>query len=312
MRTLERQALLADQQAVRDLLARLPESDPLGRMSLEARLRDIEAQLAKLEATPDTVGSVALIFGGAPVQGSRSIAADFSTRAIHEFQDLVAKRLATEESGKLGSRGPIPLRSVVNLGITDLLRGSIGFVLEETGPNHELAPTNLKKAIDDVARMVAATAAESAEEFEGTLEAFDERLLVSLRDFFRTLDEKRATLRIVESEREVQLDAPAVHRGRERIDALQITEEESDTVIGELLGLLPGSRRFELKLSNGEVIKGGVAPDVGPRYLELIGNPNQVPVGRIWRTKMRMRVIQQRSKVPRTLYTLVELIERMS
>ena len=56
----------------------------------------------------------------------------------------------------------------------DMLRGSVGFVLEETGLNHEIAPTSLKKAIDDVAHMVASTALENAADFEGALETLDD------------------------------------------------------------------------------------------------------------------------------------------
>lgn len=177
MKALERQALLADRRTVRDLLDRLPGTDPLGRMSLEARLAEIDASLAALEESQE--------------------------------------------------------------------------------------------------------------------------------------DEKRATVRIVESDREVSLDVPAVHRGRQRIDAIQITDSVSEEIVGELLGLLPGSHRFELRLPTGEIIKGSVSAEVGLLYLSLIETPDESPVGRLWRTKMRIREVQERNKLPRKLFTLVGLVERI-
>jgi len=313
MKELERQALLADQAAVRGLLEELPDSDPLGRLSFAGRLAVIDQRLAELTTNPGLIGSVALLFEGGPVWGSRSIDVEFASTILRSFKDLVTKRVAGEELGRLGSRGRIPLRSEVSLRVKDLVRGSVGFVLEEGGVNQELVDTVVKTAIDDVTRVVLTTAGESVDDFEAEIDSLDHRLLVSLREFFRTLDETQASLRIVEGERDVELNSFAVHRGRERIDMIEIKDEENEQIVGEILGILPGARRFEMKLrGTGEIIKGSLAASLAPAYLTSIEIPGEAPVvGRVWRVKMKVREITERNKDPRRAYTLIGLLERV-
>jgi hypothetical protein len=311
MKRLELEALFADRESVRSMLASLDDDDPVGRLSFGARLSSIEEQIQRVAALHETSGSVALLFAGGPVHGSRSIEADFATSVLKSFQDLVTKRIAGDEFGRLGSRGRVPERTPSTLAIRDLVRGSVGFVLEEHSANSELADTPVKKAIDDVTVIISQAAAESEEAFEASVETLDPRMLVSLRDFFRALDDGAASVRIVEDERDASLDLQAVHRARVRVEATEVEDLESETVVGELLGLLPDSRRFEMKLlDSGEVIRGAVAASLATRWLELIELPDEKLVGQQWRTKMRIREIRERNRPPRHLYTLLGLIER--
>jgi hypothetical protein len=312
MKRLERDVLLADRASVARMLERLPEGDVLGRASFERRLSDIDEELEKIGDQLDTAGSVALMFGGQPVLGGRSIDAEFASKVLDQFHSLVAKKVVADEVGALGSRGRIPERSEVNLAITEIVRGSVGFLLEERNPNTELADSVVKLAIDQVTQLVAATAAASEEDFERAIDDIEPRVVVSLRDFFRTLDDHRATVRIVEEERDAVLDAVAVHRARERVDATEIEEAESESVVGELLGLLPESRKFEMRLEgSGEVIKGTVAGRYAETYLELIEGPHGDISGQKWRARMRIREVRERNKPPRKLYTLIGLLERI-
>lgn len=311
MRRLELEGLLADRETVRAMLDDLGDGDPIGRISFGARLSAIEDEIQRLTGLQENLGSVALLFSGNPVYGSRSIAADFASSVLMSFQDLVTKRIAGEEFGRLGARGRVPERTPSTLAIRELVRGSMGFVLEETSQNAEIAETPIKKAIDEVTEIISQAAAESEADFEASVETLDARMLVSLRDFFRALDDGGASVRIVEDERDASLDAQAVHRARLRVDATDVQDTESETVVGELLGLLPDSRRFEMKLlDSGDVIKGNVAAALASRWLELIEAPGEKMVGEVWRTKMRIREIRERNRPPRNLYTLLGLLER--
>jgi len=311
MKRLELEALLADRESVRAMLATLSDRDPIGRVSFSARLVAIDDQISKLQDQHESTGSVALMFSGPPVFGSRSIETDFAATVLKSFQDLVSKRISSEEFGRLGARGRIPERTAAALSIRDLIRGSVGFVLEETSSNATLVDTPIKKAIDDVTVVITQAAAESDDNFETSVETLDPRMLVSLRDFFRALDDGGASIRIVEDERDERLDSQAVRRARTRVDSADVTDTESDTVIGELLGLLPDSRRFEMKLlGTGEVIRGTVAAALATRWLKLIELPDEKLVGQIWRTKMKIREVRERNRPPRSLYSLLDLIER--
>jgi len=311
MKRLDLEALYADRETVRTMLAQLGDDDPIGRLSFGSRLAAIEAEIHRLAAATETTGSVALLFSGNPVHGSRSIAADFATSALKSFQDLVTKRIAGDEFGRLGTRGRLPERTASTLAIRELVRGSVGFVLEEHSENAELADTPIKKAIVEVTSIISQAAAEAEEEFEASVETLDPRILVSLRDFFQTLDDSGAAVRIVEESRDASLDSQAVHRARIRVDATEVRDIESESIVGELLGLLPDSRRFEMKLSDtGEVIRGSVGAALATRWLELIELPGERLVGQVWRTKMRIREIRERNRPPRNLYTLLGLSER--
>lgn len=310
MKRLDLEALYADRETVRAMLAQMGNDDPIGRLSFASRLAAIEAEIQRLAVAVERTGSVALLFSGDPVHGSRSIATDFATSALKSFQDLVTKRIAGEEFGRLGARGRLPERTPSTLAIRELVRGSVGFVLEEHSQNAEIADTPIKKAIVEVTSIISQAAAEADEEFEASVETLDPRILVSLRDFFHTLDDSGAAVRIVEESRDASLDSQAVHRARIRVDATEVRDIESE-VVGELLGLLPDSRRFEMKLSEtGEVIRGSVGSALATKWLELIELPGEKLVGQVWRTKMKIREIRERNRPPRNLYTLLGLIER--
>jgi hypothetical protein len=187
----------------------------------------------------------------------------------------------------------------------------VGFVLEENSKNAQIVDTPIKKAIDDVTVIITQAAAESDEAFEASVETLDPRILVSLRDFFRALDDNDASVRIVEAERDERLNREAVRRARVRVEATEVEDNEFDNVDGELLGLLPEARKFEMKLlQSGKVIRGTVAATLAASWFELIEKPDEKLIGQLWRTKMRIREIRERNRPPRNLYTLLGLVER--
>lgn len=314
MKQLELQALSADREAVRRLLGAISEKDPIGRLSFEGRLASIEAEIQKLDASHETTGSVALMFAGAPVFGSRSIDAEFATTIVKSFQDLVAKRISSEEFGRMGARGKVKERTASALAIKELVRGSLGFILEENTRNEQVTDTPIKKAIDDVTAVIEQASAVDAAEFNSTLEDLDPRLLGSLREFFKALDDGGASVRIVESERDANLDFASVHRGRVRVETTEVEDRDGETVTGELLGLLPESRRFDMRLiESGEIIRGKVAPGLATQWPELIESEglNQKLIGQVWRAKMNVREIRERNRPPRRLYALQGLVARV-
>lgn len=310
MKPLEKQALLADRAAVAAMLGHIPHEDLLGRMSFEARLNDIDGQLHALEAAPTHTGEVALIFRGQPVFGAHSIDTAFASDALKSFQDIVSKRIAVSELGELGERGPLPERFRANLGISQMVRGSVGFVLEEQSDNAALADTVVKSAIVDVADLIEKTASEDEGKFDEAVQALDARLLISLRNFFRTIDDGHAEFRLVEQEREADISAPDIKRARDRLDSTEIEDRGDQIVLGELIGLLPERRRFEMRLAEGRQLIGGpVTEACAEHYLELIEQQQGAIVGRWWNALMRIREIRERNKPVRHVYTLVRLAE---
>lgn len=292
------------------MLARTPENDPVARLCLGARLSAIESEIQRLATARESIGAVALVFSGDPVHGSRPIAADFATSVLKPFQQLVTRRIASEDPGRPTARGRMAERRACTLAIREFLRGPLGFVLEEAAVGPEPDDTPVKRAIDEVAEVIGQIAEESDEKFEARLETLDLQMLASLRDFFLALDDSGTSVQIVEDQKEIWLDVRAVHRARLRVEATEVQESESDDVVGELLGLLPDSRRFEMRvLASGEVIRGVVAPALAMRCLERIRNPEDRLAGEVWRTRMRVREIRERNRAARCCFTLLELAE---
>jgi hypothetical protein len=312
MKKLEQEALLADRETVSRILASIQSEDLLGRMTFSSRLEQINKRLEELETSPAPMtGNVALLLGGRSVYGSRAIDADFASDVLKYYQDIIAKSVAHDEIGPLGSRGPVPFHTQTKLAITDVVRGSVGFILEEYADNATLVDTTIKQAISNVTDLLRQTSAEAEDAFEQAIESLDPRVLMALQKFFTTLDDHEATIRVVENERDEALDRPAVRRARLRVEYTEI-EESDDRVVGRLLGIFPHWRKFEMQLDNGEVIHGSVAADVTHRYHELISDPGTVPVGKRWRVKMRRRQVRERNKPDRNVYTLIGLIREMS
>lgn len=313
MKRLELESLRADKAHVEALAATVPESDFLGRSSLLSRLEEIEAEIAALSNQSSTSASVALLFGGEPVFGSRAIDAEFATRALGSFQSLVGRKIAVDDLGMLGSRGPIPLAAHDSrLAITDIVRGSMGFVLEEWGSTLNVTDSIAKTAVQQVSTLISHAAADEPSVFEEAIDAVDARILTGLKEFFASLDDAHATVRIVAEESEAELDRAAIARGRQRTEATEIAESEDDTLVGELLGVLPASRQFEMRLRGSQdVIKGSVTTQLAQSYVELIEGAMPKVTGQLWRVKMRIREVRQRNKPPRKLYTLRGLLEQV-
>lgn len=311
LKKLEVDALKADLAAVTALLAaRTEDDDPVGWLQLSSRKADLESELIPLEAAPETKAAVALFFGGRPVLGSKGIVANFAGKIIDRYQDLVAKRYAALESGPLGDRGRIPTSSTnAQMLITEVARGSFGFVLEESSETSSLFDTSLKKVVDEISELIHRLSVADEESFEAVMDTLDNRLLASLKEFFKTLDEAGATLKLVEGQKEYVLQREDVERARVRVDSMEEIGEQEQEVTG-IVYLLPDSQRFEL-YEDGAVRKGAVTMEC---LDELRGEAAAIPadvLGRPWRVRLKVREVRQRSGAAKVSYTLTQLIERV-
>ena len=255
---LERDFLLADRAAVEELLGQLSEADALTRIGLESRLEELNQEIAGSEAVDcEPTASVALFFGGDPVVANRGIESRFGGKAVTTFQDLVSKVLASRAGG-LSGHGVVPNQRSSKLHTTNVLRGSFGFLLEESEPQGTIFETSLKGAVGTTCRLLKAFAERDESQFDAEVEVLDQRILDTARGFFALMKQNRATLRIVTEDHETDFGREDVERGAERAQSVEI-EERQDEVEGQLLGVLPHAHRFEFVASgDGRTIKGRV------------------------------------------------------
>ena len=246
LRKLERDFVSADLAAVTGLLAQLGDEDVMARMGLESRRDELQQTIAHLdEAGIEPAASAALFFGGGPVVGSRGIESEFAGSAISKFQDIVAKVLA-RESGGLGQRGVVPNKAASTLHITNIVRGSFGFLLEEVSPQPSLMETSLKTAMDETSRLLRALGEPDEEQFRTVAETIDQRTLGTAREFFELMRQSGATLRLVAGDTDRSFGAEAVARAAERATSTTV-EDGEETIRGQLAGVLPDAHQFEFR-----------------------------------------------------------------
>src|SRR3546814_912225 len=195
-------------------------------MQFSRRLEDLNRRLREIEAAPSTSAGVGLFFGGRPVVGSYGIQAEFGAKAVAEFQTLVSNTFAAAE-GTLGARGPVPQRDRTQLMLTDIARGSFGFILEQS-EDPELVDSAMKEVLGRAVDLVFRVASPDQETFESIAEDVDSRVFGSLTAFFKMLDDAGATLRIVDDRQEFTLHREEVGLARERTESATLHESDGE------------------------------------------------------------------------------------
>lgn len=307
---LEKQFLQADLAQARQLLADgRAHDDPIAERQFAQRVARLEHELDRLsQAVLDAPAGVALFFGGRPVIGSQGIKAAFGTQAVGQFQKLVSQRYAAAETGPLSSRGRVPMSEDTQLLVTDVVRGSFGFVLQADEPVHGDAV--LKEVVDEVADTLSRMAAADDALFDEASARVDNRQLGALKEFFKLLDDEGASLRVVEGERDFELTSDGVRRARQRVEALSI-EDRIETLQGEIIGWAEYSLRFELRVhADDSVVVGTVSREAMERLLE----DGVILLHRHVRARVKVREMRLRNRPPRKTFALqaIETIEAPS
>lgn len=307
-RKLRLQGLQAELASLNVLLQSAKElDDPVGEFQLEKRKSKLEATIESLAAAFENKASVALFFGGKPVFGSRGISANFAGQMLENFQELVARTFASAELGVLGGRGPIPMKQATDLMVTNLAKGSFGFVLNELSDQEEIDSTALKRIVEDVVTTLEKVSSSNELDFEEVAEELDSRMLISLKDFFVTLDTAEATVRLVDDVADISLDQPAVHRGRLRTEATSIDESDL-TIEGILVGFLPEHRKFEMQVK-GKMLYGSVSTEAAEQYSQLVAR-GESPERQTWTIRIKQRIVTPLNRPARQVNRLLEFIGR--
>lgn len=254
---LEGDRLQAEFSSLSRMLAELGERDVVMRLGLEDRLIELRAELDELGHGGGELASAALFFGGAPVIGNRGIESEFGSRALSIFQDLVAKQLA-HETGGLGQRGIVPNKGAAKLHITDVVRGSFGFVLEEIDSQTPLIDSSLKESVDHVSDLIAAFGEDDEERFQATVSETDERVLSTAKTFFEHMRQAGATFRLVNGEKDRVLSALAIARAENRATTTSVGDDE-ERIEGVFSVALPEGHQMEFRTDGPRgVIRGRV------------------------------------------------------
>ena len=309
------EALEADRRYVERQLAE-PIDDPWGttRLMWQHRLRDILRQIEESNTTRVSYASVALVFGGNPVIGSSDIRVDFTTDALASFQKLVTVRLAERErqaageSAELPKRGRLPGVKNSNLFIRDLVRGSMGFILEELPEQAELLPTRLKEVVESTTELLGQLNAATDVQFQTIILNSEPRVVQAIQKFTQVLFQAGASTKIAGDNNQIALSIADVDLMSKRLNDISVSEE-IEIVDGVLQGLLPEKLEFEFKQAGeGSVtVRGDVSEELARKYMldaEFVERLLQKP------GRARIKIIRTiRNGVPSKEQRVMEALE---
>lgn len=304
LQKLEQDRVHAEISALVRMIGGLGESDAVMRFGLEDRLEELRADIAAQDgAAAGDLASAALFFGGTPVVGNKGIESEFGTKAVAIFQDLVAKQLA-HETGGLGQRGVVPNKGSARLHITDVVRGSFGFVLEEIDSQAPLWDSTLKDSVDQVADLIAAFGDDDEERFQAVVAESDTRVLATAKEFFGHMRQAGATFRIVNGEKDRSLLAPAIARAEDRATTTAVDDDE-EAIAGVFSVALPEGHQMEFRAEGPRgTIRGRVDRAYTPAAI--------VDLNRTWMErqaigKFRVRRLLKDGQLVRESFTLLAL-----
>jgi hypothetical protein len=301
---LDRDFVAADLATVDQLLGGLTSKDAFAKLSLQSRREDLERQLESLKDEREVSASASLFFSGDPVLANRGIEASFGAQAMERFQDLVTKIFAVQHMGSLGQRGAVPGKDAAKLHITNIVRGSFGFRLEEMPSQSVLLESPLKDAVDEATRLMERFGVEDEEAFEAEVENLDGRVLTTIKEFFGLLNEHRATFRLVSGNTDKSFRTQTIARAAERAKITSLHERDIE-LPGQLSGALRDWRIFEFRPADGRpTIKGSVGPDL---TAERISEINREFADKDSIASFRVKTVRQNERILRERFTLLDI-----
>jgi hypothetical protein len=264
-------ALRSDLSFVQKQLAALGDPSDTVRLMWDQRRRTLEEELESFQGVQENHARVALLFSGSPVIGSQEIKLDFASRVLDNYQNIIAV-LASERTGmQVGARGRLPSTFTSKLFIRDILRGSVGFLIEEAEPTQlEMVASPLKEAIHEASKVLGDLSALDSARFEERIQELSPRMISAIKKLAKILHDAGAETKIVDDERELSLDHKSTASLHARLNEVEYAERD-EVRTGYLQGLLPDRRQYEFQIAGTPMLHGPVSEDFDQRWL---GDPN--------------------------------------
>jgi hypothetical protein len=154
-----------------------------------------------------------------------------------------------------------------NLFIRDVVRGSMGFILEELPEQAELLPTKLKEAVESTTELLSQLNEANEVQFQSMISSSEPRMVQAIQKFTQILFQSGASMKIAGDEKKVALTVADVDRISRMLNDTTVLEE-FETVDGVLQGLLPEKLEFEFKIpgDQGETLRGDVSEELASKY----------------------------------------------
>lgn len=252
---------------VEESLAAHPDQYDTVRLMWSNRRDALEQEIAQTDREEARQAEVALMFEGAPVIGSREIRLDFAAKALDNYQLLVASVASENAGSEPGTRGPLPRSLTSKLFVTDMLRGSVGFLIQEASSEQtEMLPSAIKSAVDKTTTLLEDLSAPSDDKFEAAIHALSPRTISAVKKFAKLLHDAGAETRIVDTTHELALDHERTAILNAHFSQLDYAEA-TETRAGLLLGVFPEKGQYEFRAEDGSLLYGPVSDGFDQLYI---------------------------------------------
>ena len=256
-------------------LAEIGSEPSIERPGLSSRLEETREELERLQEINGHLASAELTFSGLPVIGTRALRADFASSALEAYEKAVIGLAGSLTRGSLSRTARLPGRGQNQLFITSLARGSLGFQLEEMPSAEEASGgddrTVLAQALDRIQNILEASTAEDEKLAESIVEV-DARVVSLLCNFTEVLARNGARCAVRIGPRRVSFgDDGQVLRALERLSSDNV-KQETKTMTGTLVGVLPTPRQFEMQIDDGRILLGRIDQSLEIVDVKLLEN----------------------------------------
>ncbi|MVO15083.1 hypothetical protein [Parasedimentitalea huanghaiensis] len=289
------------------------DGDVVGRLNFETRHRVVSKELEALRSKDDQVAEVALLFDGAPVDGTRTIDATFAAQALSYFQSIVTTLFASSLKGELAQRGKIKGSELAALNIRGVATGSFGFILEEKDARQSSAvKTTVRESLEEATLLFEELTQIEEDDFLIDIDEINPRVFNALGRFFSHLEKSEASLKANLPDRQMVFDRAGIERAYRRISE---TNVKIDTVewVGTLVGLSPIKRTFDFKRDGAdEIVSGKFSHQVSQDYLERIESQDGITLGERFRASIEIGTIRKPDGTISVSYTVTDLEEMRS
>jgi hypothetical protein len=137
------------------------------------------------------------------LNGERPPRCDFATKALDNYQSIVATLVAERAGAELGTRGRLPRSFTSKLFIRDMLRGSVGFLLQEPASAQlEFLQTALKEAVNEATDILQDLSGTEMRSFETRMSQLTPRTIGAVKNMVKVLHDAGAETTIVGDARE--------------------------------------------------------------------------------------------------------------
>ena len=252
------------------LLDGMPEGRFIERLGIEHRLSIVRERIEGIPV-PEVPQKVYVTFRGKPVREDLGIDAYFSANAMRLFSDAVAITAASF-AGELKPMGSIPGRGMGQPVITGVATGSFGFEFElpTVEREDELAQgsgAHVPEAVRKVQDLLTLSSEGTDTDLSEVADEMHPRAVRKVGEFLALMkrNETRFAMDFEGKEFQIrtdqQLETTAV-----RLAARNI-HDETITVSGTLIGIIPASGRFQLnRQDDGTVVEGSLGREIGDTY----------------------------------------------